>query len=146
MRILIDSIYSSPYIAYKIGTDLLELCKHGKIYHLNLTIKLLPCWGVATEGQTALPPPVLAAHPAAPCTIKMSTRFRGIACKNIVPVGQQKVLTLRSVRALQTYVCKCMLLIGWWAHQADNRSRWLVRTFATHGPIPTWRWWDGQFD
>ena len=71
MRILIDSIYSSPYIAYKIGTDLLELCKHGKIYHLNLTIKLLPCRGVATEGQTALPPPVLAAHPAAPFTIKV---------------------------------------------------------------------------
>ena len=92
MRILIDSIYSSPYIAYKIGTDLLELCKHGKIYHPNLTIKLLPCRGVATEGQTSLPPPVLAAHPAAPFTIKMSTRFRGIVCKNIVPVGQQKVL------------------------------------------------------
>ena len=92
MRILIDSIYSSPYIAYKIGTDLLELCKHGKIYHLNLTIKVVPCRGVATEGQTALPPPVLAAHPAAPFTINMSTRFRGIVCKNIVPVGQQKVL------------------------------------------------------
>ena len=95
MRILIDSIYSLPYIAYKIGTDLLELCKHGKIYpvyHLNLTIKVVPCRGVATEGQTALPPPVLAAHPAAPFTIKMSTRFRGIVCKNIVPVGQQKVL------------------------------------------------------
>ena len=92
MRILIDSIYSLSYIAYKIGTDLLELCKHGKIYHLNLTIKVVPCRGVATEGQTALPPPVLAAHPAAPFTIKMSTRFRGIVCKNIVPVGQQKVL------------------------------------------------------
>ena len=77
MRILIDSIYSLPYIAYKIGTDLLELCKHGKIYHLNLTIKLLPCRGVATEGQTALPPPVLAAHPAAPFTLKVSTRFCG---------------------------------------------------------------------
>ena len=74
MRILIDSIYSLPYIAYKIGTDLLELCKHGKIYplyHLNLTIKLLPCRGVPTEGQTALPPPVLAAHPASPFTIKV---------------------------------------------------------------------------
>ena len=80
MRILIDSIYSSPYIAYKIGTDLLELCKHGKIYpvyHLNLTIKLLPCGGVATEGQTALPSPVLAAHPAAPFTIKVSNIFCG---------------------------------------------------------------------
>ena len=30
--------------------------------------------------------------------------------------------TLRSVRALQTYVCKCRLLIGWRAHQADNRG------------------------
>ena len=80
MRILIDSIYSSPYIAYKIGTDLLELCKHGKIYpvyHLNLTIKVVPCRGVPTEGQTALPPPVLAAHPAAPFTIKVSNIFCG---------------------------------------------------------------------
>ena len=53
MRILIDSIYSSPYIAYKIGTDLLELCKHCEIYsvyRLNVTIKVVPCGGVATEG------------------------------------------------------------------------------------------------
>ena len=34
-------------------------------------------------------------------------------------------------------LCKCTLLIGWRAHQADNRGRWLVLTFSTHGPIPT---------
>ena len=32
----------------------------------------------------------------------------------------------------QTHVCICVPPIGWWAHQADNRGRWLVHTLLNY--------------